>query len=262
MNSQINNEEPKLYRYYFAPTQGRIFPQAKEIADLAHKHEILNNEQGICHIVTFTEDQLDLMASFYNVARNLLPPPGEYFKEGTLARLEIQRKLEKEGYTSSNGKKPEEYVPKYIEIKKLIADHFYHKAVEKYYEFLGNNDYGELHAELIYLKRLGNIHLSGRDLLFFRPESNRSDLVRSNISEYRHYIDKVIDEYKNKGLPLPLDILKKTSFTFTELDKPITIIFLNDGNIEKKEVPKVDWLYSQFIRTGRLFDKYIDQVKS
>lgn len=262
MNNQINNESPKLYKYYFAPTQGRIFPQAKEIADLAHKHEVLNSEQGICHVVTFTEDQLDLMASFYNVARNLLPPPGEYFKEGIFARFEIQRKLEKEGYILSNGKKPGEYVPKYIEIKKLIAVHLYYKAVEKYYESLGDNDYGELHPELIYLKRLGSIHLSGRDLLFFRPESDRSDLVRSNLSEYRHYIDNVIDEYRNKGLPLPLDILKKTTFTFTELDKPITIVFLNNGNIEKKEVPKVGWLYSHFIRTGRFFDKYIDQVKS
>lgn len=144
MNNQTNNEAPKLYKYYFAPTQGRIFPQAREIADLAYKHEILNNEQGICHVVTFTEDQLDLMASFYNVARNLLPPPGEYFKEGILARLEIQRKLDKEGYILPNGKKPEEYVPKYIEIKKLIADQLYCKAVEKYYEVLGANDYGEL----------------------------------------------------------------------------------------------------------------------
>lgn len=263
MNSQINNESKKLYKYYFAPTHGRIFPQAIEIAALAHKHEILNDDNSICHVVTFTEDQLDLMASFYNVARNLLPPMGIHFKEGILARMEIQRKLEKEGYIfSANRKKPEEYVPKYIDIKKLIDDNLYYKAVEKYYEFLGDNDYGELHSELIYLKRLGSIHLSGRDLLFFRPESDRSDLVRSNISEYRHYIDKVIDEYRDKGLQLPLDILKKISFTFTELDKPITIVFLNDGNIEKKEVPKVDWLYSRFIRTGRLFDKYIDQVKS
>jgi len=258
----MDNADTKLYKYFFAPTQGRIFPQAKEIADLAHKHEILNDEQGVCHVVTFTEDQLDLMASFYNVARNLLPPPGKYFKEGILSRLEIQRKLEKEGYTSPNGKKPEEYVPKYIEIKKLIAGHLYGKAVEKYYEFLGDNDCGELHNELLYLKRLGSIHLSGRDLLFFRPESDRSDLVRSNISEYRQCIDKMINEYKDKGLQLPLDILKKTSFTFTELDKPITIVFLNNGAIEKKEVPKVAWLYSRFICSGRLFDKYIDQVKS
>ena len=109
---KMNAADTKLYKYYFAPTQSRIFPQAKEIADLAYKHEILDNEQGICHVVTFTEDQLDLMAFFYNVARNLLPPLGIYFKDGILSRLEIQRKLEKAGYISSNGKKPQEYVPK------------------------------------------------------------------------------------------------------------------------------------------------------
>lgn len=258
----VNNADTKLYKYFFAPTQGRIFPQAIEIADLAHKHEILKNDQGICHVVTFTEDQLDLMASFYSVATNLLPPPGEYFKEGILSRLEIQRKLDKEGYISSNEKKPEEYVPKYIEIKKLIDAQHYDKAIEKYYEILGDSDYGELHAELIYLKRLGSIHLAGRDILFFRPESDRSDLVQSNLSEYRQAIDKAIDDFKEKGLQLPLDILKKTTFIVPELDEPITIVFLNNGIIEKKEVQKIDWFYSMVICTGRLFDKYIDQVKS
>ncbi len=252
----------KLYKYYFAPTQGRVFPQAKEIADLAYKHETVEDDQCICHIVTFTEDQLDMMASFYNVARNLFPPQGRYFKEGILARMEIQRKLRKEGYIfSSDIKKCEEYVPKYIEMKKLIAEKHYKEAVEKYYEFLGDVDYGELRDELIYLKRLGSIHLSGRDLLSFRPESERSDLVRSNLSEYRRIIDKVIENYKEKGLQLPLDILKKTTATISELDEPITIVFLNNGSIEKREVPKVDWLYSRVARTGRLFDKYIDQVK-
>lgn len=257
----MNDAQNKFYKYYFAPTHGRIFPQAIEIAALAHKHEVFD-DSGICHVVTFTEDQLYLMASFYNVARNLLPPPGEYFKEGILARLEIQRKLEKEGYISSNGKKPEEYVHKYIDIKKLIDEQRYYEAVEKYYQVLGTNAYGELHDELIYLKRLGSIHLSGRDFLFYRSESDRSDLVRSNVSEYCRYIDKVIDEYKDKGLQLPLDVLKKTTFTVAELDKPITIVFLRDGRIEKKEVSKLDWHYSAFIRAGRLFDKYVDQVKS
>jgi|GEM_PF-3944448 hypothetical protein len=262
MNNKTNNEGPKLYKYYFAPTQGRISPQAIEIADLAHKHEILNDSHGTCHIVTFTEDQLDLMASFYSVARNLLPPMGQYFKEGILARLEIQRKLETKGYISANGQKPEEYVPKYVQLKKLIASQDYATAIEQYYESLGNKDYGELHAELIYLKRLGNIHLAGRDLLFFRPESDRSDLVRSNLSEYRHLIAAVISSYKDKGLQLPLDILKETTVAVADVEKPITIVFLNNGKIDKKEVPKIDWLFSQVTRNGRLFDKYIDQVKS
>lgn len=260
---KMNDTQNKLYKYYFAPNQGKIFPQAIEIADLAYRYEILNDDNSICHVVTFTEDQLDLMASFYNIVRNLLPPQGLHFKEGILARLEIQRKLKKEGYIfSSNRKKPEEYVPKYIDIKKFIVEQRYYEALKKYYQVLGTNDYGELHDELIYLKRLGSIHLSGRDLLFFRPESDRSDLVRSNISEYCRYIDKVIDEYKDKGLQLPLDILKKTTFTVAELDKPITIVFLRDGRIEKKEVSKLDWHYSAFTRAGRLFDKYLDQVKS
>lgn len=258
----MDDDSNRFFKYYFAPTKGRVFPQAVEIADLAHKHEILDDSHGICHVVTFTEDQVDLMASFYNMARNLLPPMGQYFKEGILARLEIQRKLDKEGYISSNGKKPSEYVPKYIQLKKFIAAQDYATAVEKYYEMLDDKDYGELHTELIYLKRLGNIHLAGKDLLFFRPESDRSDLVRSNLPEYRQLIDAVINDYKDKGLQLPVDILKKTTVAVADVDNPITIVFLHNGNIEKQEVPKIDWLFSQVTRTGRLFDKYIDQVKS
>lgn len=258
------NDAPEiLYKYYFAPTRSKIFPQAIELAAMAHNHETMNDDGVICHVVSFTDDQIDLMASFYNLARNLLPPQGQYFKVGILSRLEIQRKLENERYIfTPNGKKPKEYVSEYIEIKKLINEQRYFEAVEKYYEVLGENHYGELHDELIYLKRLGKIHLSGRDLLSFRPESDRSYLIRSNIAEYCSYIDKVINEYRDKGFPLPLDIIRNIAATVSEVYYPITIVFLRDDKIDKQEVSKLDWHYSSLTRNGRLFDKYIDQIKS
>lgn len=192
----------------------------------------------------------------------MLPPKGAHFKDGIRARFELQRKLEKEGYVLSPHKKPAEHIPAYIEIKKLIAETLYDAAIAKYYEYLGDSYYGELHAELIYLKRLSNTHLSGRDILFFRPESDRSDLIRTNLSEYCQLIDNVMENCKEKGLLLPLDILKKLTFTINELDKPIFIVFLRDRKIEKQEATRLDWHYSALTREGRLFDKYIDQVKA
>lgn len=268
MNNQINNEAPKLYKYYFAPVHEKLFMQAIEIADLAYKHERLDdndyhNTYRFCHVVTFSEDQSDLMAAFYDVAKNLLPPNGQYFKEGINAKLELERKLESEEYIfSQHPKRPKEFVSKYSEIRWLISSHNYSEAVNKYYEFLGEQFYGELHHELLYLKRLGDIHLSSRDILFFKPPSDRRPLVQSNISEYCRYIDKVIEDYKVKGLQLPLDILKKTTFTISELAKPITVVFLRDNGIEQQEGSKGNWLFSRFVRNGSLFDKYIDQVKS
>jgi len=41
----------------------------------------------------------------------------------------------------------------------------YKEAVRKYYDILGDKFYGELHNELIYLKRLAKIPLVGRDLI-------------------------------------------------------------------------------------------------
>ena len=259
----MDDDSNKFFKYYFAPNRGKLFPQAIELANLAFKHEILNEGDKICHVVTFSDDQLDLMASFYNIARNLFPPKGAYFGKGVRAKMAMQGKLISEGYIINSGPgKPAEYVPRYIEIRSLINEQRYKDAVDKYYASLGDRYYGELHDELIYLKCIGNMHLSGRDLLFFRSESDRCELVRANIAEYCQCVDRVIDDYKKEGLQLPLDILKKTTFTVSEVDRPITIVFLRDGRISGKEISLLDWEYSAYSRSGRLFDKYIDQVKS
>lgn len=260
----------KLYKYYFEPNQGKIYPQAIELADLAHKHEIITDDSTSCHIVTFSEDQLDLMASFYNIAKNLLPPEGKFFSSGIHARLEIQRKLEEEGYIySSQTKKPREYVSKYIEIRKLIYEKRYSEAVNKYYEYLGDQFYGELHSELIYLKRIGNIHLIGRDLLFFIPESSRSDLINSNISQYCDCIDEVFMQYHKSKIKLPLDIIKENAPTMDELiertrNEVHSGIDIRHGKLERDLSPiTADFFghaYGNCLE-GRLFDKYPDQVR-
>lgn len=259
-----------LYKYYFAPTDGRIYPQALELAELAYKHEILKDGNETCHIVTFTEQQIELMALFYNVARNLLPPEGNYFKTGILSRLEVQRRLEKEGYYNSrNLKKPREFIPKYIEIRKLINKGNFTEAVNKHYASLESKFYGPLHKELIYLKRIGKINLSGRDLLFYKKDSNQSDLVKSNIYEYCTCLNNVIEERRETGTQLPLDILIENAPTIEDSYKKVPVISLI--SLENKEIEEMDFFsvyYPSFSRAvfgyyleGRLFDRYLDLVK-
>ena len=114
----------------------------------------------------------------------------------------VYKKLKKEGYfdyinpATGNfmraNKKPKEYIIQYREIQELISNGKYEEAVQKYYDTLGDRFYDELHGELIYLKRLANIPLTGRDLLCFRSESSRNEFINSNLSEYCSCIDAVL----------------------------------------------------------------------
>jgi hypothetical protein len=65
---------PELTRYkihFGKPKRSKYFPQAVELADLAIKHEIRGSGDNEWHIVTISEDQLDLLATLYPLAEKL-----------------------------------------------------------------------------------------------------------------------------------------------------------------------------------------------
>ena len=253
----------KFYKFYFAPKDGRVFHQALELAELAYKHEILKDGNETCHVVTFNEQQIELMALFYNVAGNLRPK-GNHVMTGLSSRLKAESRLEKEGYFGkyeNNPKKPREFIPKYIEIKKLISERNFVEAVKKYYASLGNEFYGPLHKELIYLKKIGKIHLKGRDLLAFKTISDQSNLIQSNICEYCNYLDEATKKWMGNGIDMPLDILIKNTPTIEELDKRITVVNLKVNGIDKIDTTLLDWYYGSFNLKGRMFNRYLDLVK-
>jgi hypothetical protein len=253
----------KFYKFYFAPKDGRVFPQALELAELAYKHEILKDGNETCHVVTFNEHQIELMALFYNVAGNLRPK-GNHVMTGLFSRLKAKSILEKEGYLGkheNNPKKPREFIPKYIEIRKLISKRNFIEAVKKYYASLGSEFYGPLHKELIYLKKIGEIHLKGRDLLAFKTISDQSNLIQSNIGEYCNYLDETTKKWMENGLDMPLDILIKNTPTIEELDKRITVANLKVNGIDKIDTTLLDWYYGSFNLKGRMFNRYLDLVK-
>ncbi len=321
-----------LYKIHFGFSKSKRYPQAVELAKLANKHEIKGEGEDIWHIVTFTNEQIDLMASFYKIAGGLPYPKiyGAdvlslilYLREGyeysynshtkkkrirkaaeklqfetkktpqELAEYlddkcwkvyqqdmtKVNEKLKSEGYLDSVDyttmkyieatKRPKEFLPEYQEIREFISNGEYDEAIQKYYDTLGDRFYGELHNELIYLKRLAKVSITGRDLLYFRNESSRNELINSNLSEYCSCIDKALEQYRDAGLKLPLDIIIENAPTMEELTKQRKWdwhqgVYLWNGKFQRDNTPvTIDSFSAQYDKTpeGRLFDKYPDQVQ-
>jgi len=55
----------ELYRIHFGYFGSKRYPQAIELCKLAHHHE--TRGEGIWHIVSFTDSQIDLMAALYKL---------------------------------------------------------------------------------------------------------------------------------------------------------------------------------------------------
>lgn len=320
------------YKIHFGFSKSKRYPQAVELAKIANKHEIRGEGEDIWHIVTFTSEQIDLMASFYKIAGGLSYPkiygadvlslilylredyeysydsnakknrirkaakrlqietkktPQElaryiddkYWQEYQQDMTRVNEKLANEGYFDSFNhttmrfikatKRSKEAIPEYQEIRELIKNGKYEEAVNKYYNTLGDKFYGELHNELIYLKRLAKIPLIGRDILYFRSESSRTELIDSNLSEYCSCIDKALEQYKEAGFKLPLDILADNAPTMEELIEQRKHdwhygVYLWNGKYQRDNTPvTIDSFSAQYDKTpeGRLFDKYPDQVQ-
>jgi hypothetical protein len=200
-----------------------------------------------------------------------------YWKICTGDMEKVDKKLKKEGYFDyidpATGnfirakKKPKEYITQYQKIRGLISKGKYEEAVQKYYDSLGDRFYDELHSELIYLKRLANIPLTGRDLLCFRSESSRNEFINSNLSEYCSCIDVVLEQYKQTGLKSPLDIIIENAPTMEELIEQRKQdwhfgVYLWNGNFKRDNTPvTIDSFSAGECPEGRLFDRHPDQIQ-
>jgi hypothetical protein len=311
----------ELYRIHFGFSKSKRYPQAVKLAKLAYNHEIQGEGEDVWHTVTFTNAQIDLMASFYKIAKYLLPPkmygadflslilylrdgyeysydshakkerirkaseklqmetkksPQElasflddkYWKTYQQDMMKVNEKLRDEGYLDSFNnttmeyinatKEPKEFLPEYQEIRKLISNGKYEDAVQRYYDTIGDRFYGELHSELIYLKRLAKIPLTGRDLLYFRNEASRNELINTNLSEYCSCINNVLEQYREAGLKQPLDIIVENAPTMEELieqrkQKWHLGVYLWKGKFQRDYTPvTTDSFSAQYDKTPRV----------
>ncbi len=190
---------------------------------------------------------------------------------------EVEQRIIHKGYIdfqdASGGlvkatKKPKEHIAHYQEVRELILRSKYEEAVKRYYDILGDSFYGELHGELIYLKRLASIPLTGRDLLYFRSETSRDEFITSNLVEYVSCIDEILGQLQGMGRKSLLDILLEyapTMETMIEQRKQDWHkgVYLRNGKFKRDSTPvNLDSFSIQFDACpwGRLFDRYPDQV--
>ena len=152
--------------------------------------------------------------------------------------------------------------PLYKEIRDSIARGQYTEAIDRYYAMLGDKPYGELNQELVYLKRLARVELAGRDLLAFRPDASRTDLIKDNLKEYCSCIDAVVATYKREGRSTPLDVLIKSVPTVEGLVKHAQLrhdktVLLRNGQVEhSKERTTVEEYGFFACPKGTLFNRY------
>jgi hypothetical protein len=164
---------------------------------------------------------------------------------------------------------PQEPISKYRQIRHLIKEGNFEAAIQNYYTTLGGKYYGELTSELIYLKRIANIPLLGRDLLYFKNQSSKSDLVNANIAKYVACIDSVLVEYKKDGRNLPLDIIIEYAPTMEQLIEKTraeihSYVDLCDGGFKRDLSPITADFFGPtycFCNKGRFLNKYPDQVQ-
>jgi hypothetical protein len=166
-------------------------------------------------------------------------------------------------------REPKEYIVQYEEVRELISRSKYQEAVQRYYDILGDKFYGELHGELIYLKRLAAIPLTGRDLIYFKSESSRDEIISSNLAEYVDCIDEALMQLEKMGRESPLHILFEYTPTMGKMIEDREYdwnkgVYLWSGEFKMNSSPvTLNNFSTQYdaCPTGRLFDRYPDQVQ-
>jgi hypothetical protein len=319
----------KQYRFHFGFSKSKKYLQLLKLASLARNHEIIGSGSDIRHILTFDDEQIDLMAqavslhigsgsiSLNGIHVNKLMGYARAMQKGNKAilaspsadlcriratceqllkdlhltplqfityledkylkvihsdHMQVWDALKENGYmptrtlqmlTSEPPKhKPEEHILLYREIRNLISLGQYAEGVTKYYESLGSEPFGELNDELLYLKRLANIPISGRDLLAFKNKASWSALIKDNLLQYCSCIDSVLEIFQGAGRSSALEILIGSVPTLEQLVRRTQEwnrkgVYLWDGELRRDTTNITAEFFGKFICPhGRLFDRY------
>lgn len=324
--------EEELFTLHFGYSNSRRYAQARELANLCFRHVVIGEGRNVWHRVTFTEEQIDLMASLYDLVRGFFYPrlydaPAwsihAYLKNGryeyayatpgqrrrvreagerlkaahggdaavALAALTseilhpiaedlrvVSDALLAKGYLVFQShtdpqvhapKRPRECHPGYAAVRRAIDEGRLVEAVNLYYQALGDRPFGELHPELLYLKRLAVVPLLGRDILAFRSPSTWTDLIKDHIEEYCTCIDAAVQAAMSVGRESPLNVLCAGVPTLAELIERTEQRYHHQAYVWE---PPYDWVkldqtvvtaehFGSFTcPTGRLFDRYVNPL--
>jgi hypothetical protein len=165
-------------------------------------------------------------------------------------------------------RKPAEVHPSFRSIREMISAGDFQGAVDEYYSFLGDEPYGVLTPELLYLKRLGNIELAGRDVLYFLPPASRSNLVQDCLEEFVSCLDDAIRVLGDRNERL-VEILQREAptmagFVKANQERVEKSVWLENGELQRDTTTRfTPASFGQkygMCPEGRIFDHYPDQV--
>lgn len=275
----MNKISDNSYQVYFCYSKSKNYDQCIElIRKLSLNHKVIYVNDMKFHVLSLNETQIDIMALLYKLIspilyQNLLSicrKSRSFFEKINNAHKKVRNKLLLEGYIDPQNfskfiRNPVEKHPEYIKIKVLISEMKYEEAVKTYYNNLGPKPFGVLTPELIYLKRLGKLNLSGRDLLYYKPESSRNNIISENLEEYIKFIDNILNSYKKNNYTLPMDIILENAQSIEILKEELSMtIFVEDNKLcnyyTKDEINRLV-IPRNMVPEGRIFDRYIDQIK-
>jgi len=207
---------------------------------------------------------------------------GNYIRRSVLDQVQedlrqVRERLQAEGFIDrmepdgvtlvKAWRKPRETHPGLSAVRAAVETGNLEAAIAEYYSMLGDQPYGELTPELLYMKRLSNTELSGRDLLYFLPPSSMSPLVAEHVREYAACLDAAILD--RQGTSRLVAILQRESPTMAalveETQAEITSsVWLDDGIFTRDTTTRVDGDFFGVtyghVLAGRIFDHYPDQV--
>jgi len=264
-----------MYKLHFHFSRSSRYPQAVELAELANTFKTRNWGEKKWHVATFRPDQLDLLAAVYELAvgrfLGLREEDGRPVFETALRHLkEINEVLQEAGYYCFNEQgrwsRTEKPIPELIDNLRRVKEHIgegdFAAAVESYYDGVSSDFDASLRDELLYLKRLAETELAGRDLLSFRPPSSRSEIVSAHLLEYVGCLDECIDTHlENYGQSL-IDIFLVEVPTLDELIQETSeychsCAYIWDGKVKvDSTIVTPDFFGTYAVPKGRLFSRY------
>ena len=209
--------EEQLFTVHFGYSRSKRYAQALELAKLCPGYQVSGEGRNVWHRVTFSENEIDLMASLFNLVREFGRPrihdaPARILDPIRKDLYAVSKVLYEKGYLVIEGsgkqpRRPAEHHPGYAKVRQAVEEGRLQEAVTLYYDALGDRPFDELHGELLYLKRLTSVPLLGRDILAFRSPSTWTDLIKDNIREYCSCIESAVESAVSAGRQSALDIL-------------------------------------------------------
>ncbi len=284
----------KEFKLYFGPAKCKRFKEALEAVRDHPKLKIVNPDdpKKLYYELTLSDDSVDELAFYSKLIWGLgwrkLPTDLteiEYKWNGDVheqifphiwkTHFEILKLLEPCGYTKVideygtlgySEKLPPDPVGHYEDIRRAIQIKDYDKDVRLYYKNLGDSYYGPVHPELVYLKRLGEIELIGRDLFYSRPESSMDEFLKEHLAEYVACIDEELKHRKSEGKATATNVLIKEAPTIEGVEAAIkkkiaSAVVVSKGNkVARLEIPRNPtaraYLRDGEVKSGRLFDQF------